>query len=151
MRILNDDKKKALQVLKTCRGQIDGIIKMIEEERYCVDISNQIIGNWKLIEAKYPGLKGGDSSEFSINYTKENIIYNFKPNGDLIVSGGDNAGYASGKYEYFFGEDYLGGVNSPKVLLVKINNSKWSYKLTNGKMILGQSYFDGPDLIFVRK
>ncbi len=50
MRILNDDKKKALQVLKTCRGQIDGIIKMIEEERYCVDISNQIIAAQGLLK-----------------------------------------------------------------------------------------------------
>lgn len=34
---------KALKVLKTARGQIDGIIKMIEEERYCVDISTQLL------------------------------------------------------------------------------------------------------------
>jgi DNA-binding FrmR family transcriptional regulator len=34
---------KALKVLKTARGQIDGIIKMIEEERYCIDISTQLL------------------------------------------------------------------------------------------------------------
>lgn len=38
-----DERKKAIQYLKTSRGQIEGIIKMIEDERYCVDISNQII------------------------------------------------------------------------------------------------------------
>ena len=38
-----DSKSKKLNLLKTARGQIDGIIKMIENERYCVDISKQII------------------------------------------------------------------------------------------------------------
>lgn len=47
---MNDDKKKAMQVLKTCRGQIDGIIKMLEEERYCIDVSNQIIAAQGLLK-----------------------------------------------------------------------------------------------------
>ncbi|MGO1470127.1 MAG: metal-sensing transcriptional repressor [Tissierella sp.] len=40
---VNDTKKKALNKLKTVRGQIDGIVKMLEDERYCVDISTQIL------------------------------------------------------------------------------------------------------------
>lgn len=32
-----------INLLKTSRGQIDGIIKMIEDGRYCVDISKQIL------------------------------------------------------------------------------------------------------------
>lgn len=40
---MNEGKQKAYQKLKTVRGQIDGIIKMIEEDRYCVDISTQIL------------------------------------------------------------------------------------------------------------
>lgn len=47
---MNDERKKALQSLKTARGQIDGIIKMIEDERYCVDISNQIIAVQSLLK-----------------------------------------------------------------------------------------------------
>ena len=39
---MNEEKKQALQALKTARGQIDGIIKMIEDGRYCIDISNQL-------------------------------------------------------------------------------------------------------------
>jgi len=112
------------------------------------EITNQIVGNWKLTEAKFYGLQGGSSSEGSIDYTDENIIYNFQTNGILIVSGGENAGYTNGEYEYFFGEDYLGSSNDPKSLLVKINNSKWTFNLTNGKMTLGKSYVDGPDLVF---
>ena len=37
------DKKKVTRLLKTARGQIDGILNMIEEDRYCIDISNQIM------------------------------------------------------------------------------------------------------------
>ncbi|WP_369049538.1 hypothetical protein [Tenacibaculum sp. UWU-22] len=110
------------------------------------DISNQIVGNWKLTEAKFYGLEGEDS----IDYSNKNINYNFKSNGILVVSGGDNAGYANGEYHYFFGKDHLGGNTDPKILLVKINISKWTYGLTNGKMTLGQSYVDGPNLIFER-
>lgn len=40
---MNYEQKKAVNLLKTARGQIDGIIKMLEDDRYCVDISNQIM------------------------------------------------------------------------------------------------------------
>lgn len=40
---MTDEKKQAVVALKTCRGQLDGIIKMIEDERYCIDVSNQIL------------------------------------------------------------------------------------------------------------
>ncbi|MGL6176918.1 MAG: metal-sensing transcriptional repressor, partial [Vibrionaceae bacterium] len=47
---MNTDKKKALQTLKTCKGQIEAIIKMLEDERYCIDISNQIIAAQGLLK-----------------------------------------------------------------------------------------------------
>ncbi|HBB27779.1 MAG TPA: transcriptional regulator [Clostridiales bacterium] len=47
---MNNDKHKAVQALKTARGQIDGIIKMIEDERYCIDISNQIFAASSLLK-----------------------------------------------------------------------------------------------------
>ncbi len=37
------DEKQIVRLLKTARGQIDGILKMVEDDRYCVDISNQIM------------------------------------------------------------------------------------------------------------
>jgi len=37
------DKKKISRLLKTARGQIDGVLKMIDEEQYCIDIANQIL------------------------------------------------------------------------------------------------------------
>ena len=36
------DQKTVLRLLKTARGQIDGIIKMVEDDRYCMDISQQV-------------------------------------------------------------------------------------------------------------
>lgn len=36
------DQKTILRLLKTARGQIDGIIKMVEDDRYCMDISQQV-------------------------------------------------------------------------------------------------------------
>ena len=36
------DQKTVLRLLKTARGQMDGIIKMVEEDRYCMDISQQV-------------------------------------------------------------------------------------------------------------
>ena len=37
------DHEQVTRLLKTARGQIDGILKMVEEDRYCVDVSNQIM------------------------------------------------------------------------------------------------------------
>lgn len=39
---MKHDNKEALTLLKTAKGQIDAIIRMTEDERYCVDISTQI-------------------------------------------------------------------------------------------------------------
>ena len=47
---MNSDKQKALQTIKTCRGQVEAIIKMLEDERYCIDISNQIIAAQGLLK-----------------------------------------------------------------------------------------------------
>ena len=37
------DNKNIIKRLKIVRGQVDGVIKMIEEDRYCVDVSNQLM------------------------------------------------------------------------------------------------------------
>lgn len=36
------DKESVVRKIKIARGQLDGILKMIDEDRYCVDISNQL-------------------------------------------------------------------------------------------------------------
>lgn len=37
------NKAKLNQLIKTARGQLDGILKMIEEDAYCIDVSNQLM------------------------------------------------------------------------------------------------------------
>ena len=45
-----EDKRKVLNLLKTVRGQLDGIIQMVENDRYCVDISKQILSAQALLK-----------------------------------------------------------------------------------------------------
>lgn len=37
------DKEKVSRLLKTARGQLDGLLRMVEEDRYCIDISTQLM------------------------------------------------------------------------------------------------------------
>ena len=37
------DKESIVRLLRTARGQMDGVLKMVEEDRYCMDISNQLL------------------------------------------------------------------------------------------------------------
>ena len=43
------DKTQVSRLLKTARGQLDGILKMIEEDRYCMDISNQLMATQSIL------------------------------------------------------------------------------------------------------
>lgn len=43
-------KRQVLNLLKTSKGQIEGIIKMLEEDRYCVDIAKQILAVQALLK-----------------------------------------------------------------------------------------------------
>ncbi|GFP75731.1 metal-sensing transcriptional repressor [Clostridium fungisolvens] len=47
---MNEEQKKALELLEVTKGQIDGIIKIIEEEKYCASVSNQIIAAQDLLK-----------------------------------------------------------------------------------------------------
>lgn len=44
------DKAKISMLLKTARGQLDGILKMVEEDRYCIDISNQLMATQSILK-----------------------------------------------------------------------------------------------------
>ena len=43
------DHAQITRLLKTARGQIDGILNMIEEDRYCLDISNQLMATQSIL------------------------------------------------------------------------------------------------------
>ena len=36
------DRKKVEPLLRTARGQLDGVLKMIEDDRYCMEIATQL-------------------------------------------------------------------------------------------------------------
>ncbi|MDI9485131.1 MAG: metal-sensing transcriptional repressor [Bacillota bacterium] len=46
---MRSDREKVMRLLKTARGQIDGLMRMVEEDRYCVDISNQILATQAIL------------------------------------------------------------------------------------------------------
>ena len=43
-------RNNTLRLLRTASGQVDGIIRMLEEGRYCIDISNQILATEALLK-----------------------------------------------------------------------------------------------------
>ena len=46
---MSEERMTALQYLKTVRGQVDGIIKMIQDDRYCIDVANQVLAAQSLL------------------------------------------------------------------------------------------------------
>ena len=44
------DREQVLALLKTARGQMDGILKMVEEDRYCLDVSNQLMATQSILK-----------------------------------------------------------------------------------------------------
>lgn len=43
------DKTTVMRLLKTASGQLAGIMKMIEDDRYCVNISNQLLATESIL------------------------------------------------------------------------------------------------------
>ena len=121
----------------------------IEGEPDIITSSDQILGEWKLTRSEV-------FWDYQVwDYSDENIIYNFRPDGILVVSEtGGVGGFEKGEYSYEFKKDYLSSYpssNEPMIWLVKIMNNKWTHKSQNDLMVLGQSYKDGADLCFERK
>ncbi|MEE0266288.1 MAG: metal-sensing transcriptional repressor [Acutalibacteraceae bacterium] len=44
------DCQKVSNLLKTARGQIDGILKMIEDDRYCIDVATQVMATQAVLK-----------------------------------------------------------------------------------------------------
>ena len=43
------DQTAVMRLLKTARGQLEATLRMVEENRYCVDISNQLLATIALL------------------------------------------------------------------------------------------------------
>lgn len=44
------DHAKVSRQLKIARGQIDGLLKMVDEDAYCIDVSNQLLATVALLK-----------------------------------------------------------------------------------------------------
>ena len=44
------DKDATIRKIRIARGQLDGIIRMIEDDRYCIDISTQLMSTLSLLK-----------------------------------------------------------------------------------------------------
>ena len=44
------DKDRAARLIKTARGQLDGLLKMIDDDRYCMDVYNQILATQAILQ-----------------------------------------------------------------------------------------------------
>ena len=53
------DHDQITRLLKTARGQIDGILKMVEEDRYCLDVSNQLMATQSILKYEQLRAPGG--------------------------------------------------------------------------------------------
>jgi DNA-binding FrmR family transcriptional regulator len=43
------ESRKALDLLKTVRGQVEAVVRMVEEDRYCIDVSRQVLASIALL------------------------------------------------------------------------------------------------------
>ena len=81
------DRDKVVPLIKTARGQLDGILKMIDEDRYCIDISNQVLAvisilgkaNKEIIRAHLAGcvkdsLTGGTPEEVETKLDERSTV-----------------------------------------------------------------------------
>jgi hypothetical protein len=110
-------------------------------------ITGEIVGQWKMI---YTHARAWDSHISDVS--AKNIVYNFKSNGILLVSGDQIGRHTNDQHKYSFGEETLtiGGQNYER-MIVRIGNQKWSSSFSDGQMSLMELDSDGGSLTFVKK
>ena len=69
--------KQITRLLNTAKGQINGILKMIEEDQYCIDISNQIMAVEGVLKK---------ANQEVIKAHLEHCVKDAVENGNIIVS-----------------------------------------------------------------
>lgn len=131
------------------------LITLCSCERNEIEISNSIIGEWKLVKAEQYGINSlGNSELYITDYTSQNVIYSFQTNNLLKISGGENIGYSNGEFSYEFKKGYLSDFpmgEDSKLNLVIMHSKKWVFNYSKSQMTLNNSYIDGPTLIFEKK
>ena len=44
------DHEQVARLVKTARGQLDGVLRMIEDDRYCMDVANQLLASQAILK-----------------------------------------------------------------------------------------------------
>ena len=70
------DHKKVKKQINIVKGQLDGIIKMIDEDSYCIDISNQLLASIAILKK---------TNTYIINEHLNTCIRNAKNEDDLNI------------------------------------------------------------------
>lgn len=83
---MHADKKKIVRLLRTVQGQINGLIKMVEEDRYCVDISTQILASQSILRrVNFDILKGHFEHCIKESLTKSDEAEKDKKINELVL------------------------------------------------------------------
>lgn len=45
------DRDSAAKKIKIAKGQLEGVLRMMEQDRYCVDISNQLMATMAILKS----------------------------------------------------------------------------------------------------
>ena len=120
-------------------------IEEIPEETIDSTLYTLISGKWQLLTVEEVFVPVPQPTH---DYSKYNIVYEFKPNGVLTVSGATDdieryIGHKTGKHSYSFIDDgnKLGMVGLPFGL--QINNFISWYQLSSEELIINDSPLDG--------
>jgi len=137
--------------LSSCEDKEQECTPTVLNENDCISIlsnlvhdeSASIIGKWKL-EKKFQHF-GQDVSTSCLDYSHCNIVYEFKPNGVLTVSGraGQNIFPGVENHSYSIG-------SFPDERSLKINNTYWWHNVTSERLVFNLLPLDGGAYIFVR-
>ena len=73
------EKKPITRLVKTAKGQLEGVLKMIEEDRYCLDISHQLMA----AQAMRAGTSADTVRQLLTTNTTEEAVGILKETGDL--------------------------------------------------------------------
>lgn len=109
---------------------------------------DNISGEWRLVKV--------ETFNGHIDFSNENIIYNFQQNDVLKVNGAINPSLQNGEYNYEYKIDYLNASptsTDPKIPIVKISNLIYAvvYYPTSGTLVLDRSYVDSGTYFLKRK
>lgn len=107
---------------------------------------DNIIGKWKLVTGRQFGYKITNE-----DYSCQNIIYEFKSNGNLIVTGDveNYFGISPGTYEFKLNSKPVHEWIEEKQTL-RIGDRDWPCGISQYKMTLNDSPLDGPILTLYR-